>query len=131
MRAFCIAALLLVLEACGRSDAEDAVASKLSDPEVARFQSVRRHGDAVCGEVKEGGEKTGKYRRFVYFRNVASLAPVSTYSAADIAAFEATCRIISGRGNGLDQEVCKRAADARRTREEAEAFDTLWQRTCR
>lgn len=131
MRSVIITSLLLVFNACGRIDAEDAVALKLSGSGKARFQSVRRSGDAVCGEVKAGEEGTAdRYRRFVYSGKLASIAPDVIYSPADIAAFETTCRLLAGRGNELDREVCKRAADARRTQHEAAAFASQWQDQC-
>lgn len=126
-----MAAALLALGACGRGEVEDAVAATLPDPQDARFQSVARHGDAVCGEVNPGGARgTGKYTRFVYRRSVVSIAPRVTYTPADVVGFEATCSMLGGQGNGLDRQVCTRAANARRAAAQAAAFDKLWQESC-
>ena len=114
------------LNACGRGEAEDAVAATLPDPQAARFQAVETHGDAVCGEVNGGGG----YRRFVYRRGVASGAPATSYTATDLAGFDATCRMVGGHGNGLDRQVCTRAAEARHAVEQATALERLWQTSC-
>lgn len=124
-------ALLVMLSACGRSEAEDAVAALLPQPEDARFQGVTKHEDAVCGEVnltKEVGTKG--YRRFVYLRGAASIAPSVSYTPSDLAGFDATCRMLGKQGNELDREVCARAFDARRSLEQAATFEALWKRTC-
>lgn len=126
-----LGASLLALSACGRSEAEDAVAATLPDSGAARFQSVARHGDATCGEVNAGGAgSTNGYTRFVYRQGVAVIAPRVSYTPVDLSGFEATCRMLGGQGNGFDRQVCTRAADARRTIERAAMFEDLWRRSC-
>lgn len=129
MRSLFLLVALLALDACGRSEAEDAVAAMLPEPESARFQSVTRHGDAVCGEVRAGGG-ANRYVRFVYLQGAASIAPSTVHAPRDLAAFDATCRMLGGQGNALDKQVCAAAADARRTDEQAAAFEALWRGKC-
>lgn len=129
MRWFVVSGAALLIVACGRSEAEEAVAATLPNPEAARFQSVAQYGDAVCGEVSAGG--AGGYMRFVYREGVASIAPRESYTPSDVAGFDATCRMLGGQGNALDRQICTRAAEARQTIEQAAAFETLWRRSCK
>lgn len=123
--------MLLLLGGCGERDAERAVASTLAEPSSARFQSVEKRGDAVCGEVKASGEGgTAGYARFVYQEGAATIEPRTRYTPADLGGFDATCRMLGGQGNGLDRQVCTRAAGARQAVDKARAFEALWRRRC-
>lgn len=123
--------VLLTLGACGRSEAEGAVAATLPHPQAARFQSVTQYDDGVCGEVSGGGASRGGYVRFVFRDSAVSISPRTFYTAADLASFDATCRTLGGQGNGLDREVCTRAAQIRQDAALSADFEALWQRTCR
>ena len=125
-------AAIFVLTACGERAAEEAVAARFPASATPSFQAVQRHGDAVCGEVNARGEGgTRGYTRFVWEERAgATIAPRTSYERADLQGFEATCRMLGGRGNGLDRQVCTRAADARREIALEQAFGALWRKTC-
>lgn len=123
--------VVLALSACGRSEAESAVAATLPSPQAARFQQVTQYDDATCGEVSGGGSARAGYSRFIFRNGTVSIAPRALYTAADLAGFDATCRMLGKQGNGLDREVCARAEQVRRVAAQLAEFDALWQHTCR
>lgn len=124
-------ALLALLAGCGEREAEQAVAATFSDPSAARFQSIVRRGDFVCGEVSPGG--SSRYSRFIYEDGPrhATVEPGKSYSEFDLAGFATTCRMLGSAGTAFDREACTRAADARRNSERAKAFVESWDKQCR
>lgn len=124
------AGLLLMVAACGERDAERAVAATFSDPGAARFQSVERHGDFVCGEVNPGGR--AGYTRFVYEEATTrvNVAPPKSYSAVELDGFDRTCRMLDGAGTAFDRQACARATEARRDADRATTFEQVWQQAC-
>lgn len=122
--------LLLLLAACGERDAERAVAATFTDSTAARFQSVERHGEFVCGEVNPGGR--AGYTRFVFEEATerVNVAPPKSYSAAELDGFDRTCRMLGGAGTAFDRQACARATDARRDADRAATFALIWQQAC-
>lgn len=118
-----------MLTGCGEREAKEAVAATFADPPAVRFQSVERHGEFVCGEVNPGGGLG--YTRFIHGAGRATVAPRKGYSAADLAGFDTTCRMLGGEGTAFDREACTRADDARRNADLAETFERKWEQACR
>lgn len=126
---YCALALLVVLAACGEPAAEHAIAERF--PTGSELQRVARHGDAVCGEVNATGRTgTSGYRRFFYDDRTekVTIEPDATYGSADLASFDASCRMAGGHaGAGA---LCEEATRARRAVDDGQRFEQNWRRSC-
>lgn len=128
MAVACLGVALAALSGCGEREAEAAVAASLGDPATAKFQSVERHGEQVCGEVNAAGSG---YARFIYRPGSAPrIERSAAYDETQLAEFDRTCGLIASGGSAFDRTVCEQARQARDALDAQRRFDALWQRSC-
>lgn len=127
---YCALALLVGLAACGEQATEEAVARRFQGS-TTKLQGVARHGGAVCGEVNASGpDGTSGYRRFIYDDRTAEVAVAQdvAYGIADLAAFDASCRMVSGQIGAA--ALCEDASRARNAFENGQRFEQNWRLRC-
>jgi len=125
----CLGVALAGVSGCGEREAEAAVAAALGDPGSAKFQSVERYDEQVCGEVNGAGN--GGYARFVYRPGDApQIERRAAYDETQLAEFDRTCALVASGGSALDRTVCDQARQAREALEAQRNFDALWKESC-
>jgi hypothetical protein len=124
----------LWLSGCGDNDPERAVAAMLPDPASARFQSVSRRGDHVCGEVNGRAARGGYtgYTRFVYdsASGVAALDPRLMAGPSTARPTKAACTKPVAYQTIDERFICAEAPAPVASADIQLEFNSLWQRNC-